>query len=216
MKTAAPKLARFSSLVLATLCVASLPLATSAAQDGAVAASVRAAGKTAGAVQQRRGTTRRPGRTRRMPVHTAAAATPTAAWLSPRSATELSSNLGSMVGGSTRGGTWGVMVVSLTRGDTLYSVNPDELLKPASTMKLMTTALALDKFGPDHTFSTFVLRDGDAANGTLNGNLYLRGGGDPTLSLRFWQNESPMDALAQQVARTGIRRVTGDVIADES
>jgi len=121
-----------------------------------------------------------------------------------------------MLHANTRGGSWGVMVVSLTRGDTLFSENPDQLLKPASTMKLMTTALALDRFGPDYTFSTRVLKDADVSGGTLNGNLYLRGGGDPTLSLRFWQNQSPMDALAKQIANAGIRRIHGDVVADES
>ena len=106
--------------------------------------------------------------------------------------------------------------MSVTRGDTLYAENPDALLKPASTMKLMTTALALEKFGPEHTFQTEVLVDRGVSGGVVNGNLYLRGGGDPTLSLRFWEGESPMDALARQVVATGIRRVTGDIIADES
>jgi D-alanyl-D-alanine carboxypeptidase/D-alanyl-D-alanine-endopeptidase (penicillin-binding protein 4) len=116
----------------------------------------------------------------------------------------------------TRGGEWGVLVMSVTRGDTLYSEQPDLLLKPASTMKLMTTALALERFGPEHTFDTDVLRGGPVNGGVLDGNLYLRGGGDPTLSLRFWQGESPMDALARQVVSAGIRRVNGDVVADES
>jgi len=115
---------------------------------------------------------------------------------------------------SSYAGKWGVLVVSLTRGDTLYAENPDLLLKPASTMKLMTTALALEKFGPDHTFRTQVLAD-RVANGVAD-NLYLRGGGDPTLSLRFWQGDSPMDALATQIAGAGIKQVRGDIIADES
>jgi D-alanyl-D-alanine carboxypeptidase/D-alanyl-D-alanine-endopeptidase (penicillin-binding protein 4) len=83
-------------------------------------------------------------------------------------------------------------------------------------MKMMTTGLALEKFGPDHTFETEVLRDRPISDGTLDGNLYLRGGGDPSLSLRFWQGESPMDALARQIAAAGVRRVRGSVVADES
>src|SRR5688500_1827416 len=75
----------------------------------------------------------------------------------PTSALALASDLGTMVDSKVRTGRWGVMVVSLTRGDTLYSVNPDELLQPASTMKLFTAALALDRFGTDHHFSTDVL-----------------------------------------------------------
>jgi D-alanyl-D-alanine carboxypeptidase/D-alanyl-D-alanine-endopeptidase (penicillin-binding protein 4) len=128
----------------------------------------------------------------------------------------LATDLGSILHARTRGGDWGVIVVSVTRGDTLYSEQPDLLLKPASTMKLLTTAVALEKLGPEHTFETAVLRDHPVNAGVLDGNLYLRGGGDPTLSLRFWQGESPMDALARQVAEAGIRRIRGDIVADES
>jgi len=117
--------------------------------------------------------------------------------------------------GHTRGGAWGVLVMSVTRGDTLFSEQPDLLLKPASTMKLMTTAVALEKLGPDHTFETKVLTDRGANNGEV-GNLYLKGGGDPTLSLRFWQGESPMDALARQIVAAGVRHVRGDIVGDES
>ena len=107
-------------------------------------------------------------------------------------------------------------MTSVTRGDTLFGANPDLLLKPASIMKMMTTGLALERFGPDHTFETVVLRDRPVNGGVVDGNLYLRGGGDPTLSLRFWQGESPMDALARQVAASGIRHVRGGIVADES
>lgn len=109
------------------------------------------------------------------------------------------------------------MIVSLTRGDTLYSANAGNLLLPASTMKLFTSALAFDTFGPDHQFTTSVLRDGTVgADGTLAGNLVLRGGGDPGLSNRYYRApaDGPMASLARMVAATGIKRVTGDLIAD--
>ncbi|HJQ21711.1 MAG TPA: D-alanyl-D-alanine carboxypeptidase/D-alanyl-D-alanine-endopeptidase [Gemmatimonadaceae bacterium] len=192
-----------------------LPTAGSAqGTSDAVEGSVRAVGtptttRKTGPAQRRRASTRR------TPVRTArpgAAVGP--AWSSPRTAAELAGNLGALRNSTSFAGQWGVLVVSLTRGDTLYSENPDLLLKPASTMKLMTTALALEKFGPDHTFETQVLAD-RVANGVAD-NLYLRGGGDPTLSLRFWQNESPMDALASQIAGAGIKQVRGAIIADES
>jgi D-alanyl-D-alanine carboxypeptidase/D-alanyl-D-alanine-endopeptidase (penicillin-binding protein 4) len=167
--------------------------------------------------QRRRTTSRRRAAPRRTPVRTARATVPLGpAWTSPRTAEALATDLGSIVRAHTRGGQWGVIVVSVTRGDTLYSEQPDLLLKPASTMKLMTTAMALEKFGPEHTFKTEVLADGNVNGGVVAGNLYLRGGGDPTLSLRFWQGESPMDALARQVVAAGIRQVNGDIVADES
>jgi serine-type D-Ala-D-Ala carboxypeptidase/endopeptidase (penicillin-binding protein 4) len=121
-----------------------------------------------------------------------------------------------VLGAHTRGGTWGVAVVSVTRGDTLFASQQDVLLKPASIMKLMTTALALERRGAEHTFTTEVLAERGTNGGVVDGSLYLRGGGDPTLSLRFWQGESPMDALARQVASAGVRRVRGDIVADES
>ncbi|HMC55487.1 MAG TPA: D-alanyl-D-alanine carboxypeptidase/D-alanyl-D-alanine-endopeptidase [Gemmatimonadaceae bacterium] len=199
------------------LCVAGpMMVAAQGPSEVGVASSVRAAGpspKKTTPSQKRRTPSKRtsPNRT---PVRSARAAAPASAFSSPRTVPELAGNLGSVLHSSTRAGQWGVLVVSLTRGDTLYSENPDVLLKPASTMKLMTTALALEKFGPDHTFRTQVLAD-HVANGVAD-NLYLRGGGDPTLSLRFWQGESPMDALATQIASAGIKQVRGDVIADES
>lgn len=116
-----------------------------------------------------------------------------------------------------RSGEWGVLVVSLTRGDTLYSVNPDEMLQPASNMKLFTAALALDQFAPSHQFSTDVLRTGSiAADGTLEGDLILRGDGDPGLSSRFVEGgpSAPMDSLASRIAAAGVTRVRGRLIAD--
>ncbi|HVA58234.1 MAG: D-alanyl-D-alanine carboxypeptidase/D-alanyl-D-alanine-endopeptidase [Gemmatimonadaceae bacterium] len=117
-----------------------------------------------------------------------------------------------------RGGRWGAIVVSLTRGDTLFTRNADELMQPASTLKLFTTGLAFDRFGPNYQLGTDVLRDTTIdRDGTLHGNLYLRGGGDPSLSTRFLGSaSSPMDRLAQALAATGLRHVTGDLIADAS
>ena len=111
------------------------------------------------------------------------------------------------------------MVVSLTRDDTLYSANAGDLMLPASTMKLFTSALAFDTFGPEHQFTTTVLRDGTVGpDGTLTGNLVLRGGGDPGLSARYYRApaDGPMATLARMVAGAGIKRVSGDLIADAS
>ena len=137
----------------------------------------------------------------------------------PTSAPALATDLGAMVGSQVTGSRWGVLVVSLTRGDTLYSINPDELLQPASTFKLFTAALALERLGPNHHFSTDVLRDGSLdSSGTVHGNLILRGGGDPALSNRFLRGDAntPMTLLARLVQGAGVRRVTGDLIADAS
>jgi D-alanyl-D-alanine carboxypeptidase/D-alanyl-D-alanine-endopeptidase (penicillin-binding protein 4) len=86
-------------------------------------------------------------------------------------------------------------------------------------MKLFTAALAFDTFGPEHQFTTSVLRDGSVSpDGTLNGNLVLRGGGDPGLSTRYYRApaEGPMASLARMVSASGIKRVSGDLVADAS
>lgn len=143
---------------------------------------------------------------------------PAAHYTSPRTAAALASDLGIFLE-RTRGGEWGVMVASVSRGDTLFARNPGAPLRPASTMKLFTSALAFDRFGPEYQFSTDALRDGPvASDGTLQGNIIIRGDGDPALSGRFMDGgpDAPMQALAKRVAAAGIKRVTGSVIGDAS
>ena len=138
-------------------------------------------------------------------------------WTSPRGVESLNDDLGSALTQHTRSGRWGVIVVSLTRGDTLFRASPDVMMQPASTMKMYTSVLALDRFGADYQFKTSVLRESQVGpDGTLEGNLYLRGGGDPSLSPRFWGTTNPMDSLARLVAAAGIRRIHGDVVGDAS
>jgi len=86
-------------------------------------------------------------------------------------------------------------------------------------MKLLTAALAFEQFGPEHRFETRVYHDGDLGrDGTLDGNLYIRGGGDPAFSGRFFRGspETPVNLLAELVAGAGVRRVTGAVLGDAS
>ena len=144
---------------------------------------------------------------------------PALRYTAPTSAEALTADIGTFLNARVRSGNWGAMIVSLTRGDTLFSANAGDLMLPASTMKLFTAALAFDTFGPEHQFTTAVLRDGAVgADGTLSGNLVLRGGGDPGLSTRYYKApaEGPMASLARMVAASGIKRVNGDLIADAS
>ncbi len=160
-----------------------------------------------------RSTTTRATRPVRTPV------IPALRFTTPRDATALTTDLGSLLASRTRNGTWGAMVISLTRGDTLFARNADTRLVPASTMKLFTSAIALERLGPDHAFSTDVLRDGPLeADGVVRGNLILRGDGDPSLSPRFVRGgpDASMAMLAQFTMGAGVRRVTGDIVADAS
>src|SRR5690606_1645598 len=90
---------------------------------------------------------------------------------------------------------WGVLVVSLTHGDTLYSRQPDQAFVPASNMKLFTTAAALYYLGPRFRYNTFLLADGPIVDGVLQGDLVLYGTGDPTFSDRFGRETDVFEAF---------------------
>jgi len=147
----------------------------------------------------------------------ARAATPVRpiAWTSPNGLTALTTDLSQMIT-RIRSGQFGVMVASLTRGDTLFAQNAGEMMQPASTMKLFSTAVALDRFGPEHSFSTDVLRDAPVGgDGIIAGNIYLRADGDPSMSARFYHDANlPMATLARSVAAGGVKRITGDLVFD--
>jgi D-alanyl-D-alanine carboxypeptidase/D-alanyl-D-alanine-endopeptidase (penicillin-binding protein 4) len=116
----------------------------------------------------------------------------------------------------------GAHVVDLTARRTLFSVRAGTPRTLASNTKLFTTAAALNLFGPAARFDTAAFAGGPIApGGTLEGDLFLRGGGDPTFgSAAFVRREfgagGEAEALAQQVRAAGVSRVRGGVVGDES
>lgn len=113
---------------------------------------------------------------------------------------------------------WGVEVRSVRTGRVLYARNADKNFKPASTLKVVTTAAALDAFGPDARFKTTVETAGRLdALGRIVGDVYLVGGGDPDLSGRFHQGRAiaPFEQLAAQLEAAGVRRIEGRVLGHE-
>ncbi len=89
-------------------------------------------------------------------------------------------------------------------------VNADVSVNPASTMKLVTTYAALELLGPNYQWKTEFYADGPVENGTLNGNLYLKGGGDPKLNMeKLW-------LLLRDLRANGVKTVTGDLVLDRS
>jgi serine-type D-Ala-D-Ala carboxypeptidase/endopeptidase (penicillin-binding protein 4) len=104
----------------------------------------------------------------------------------------------------------GACVRSLDRGDELYARNADAAFVPASNQKLLIAAAALDVLGPASSFTTRVLALGLRRGAILEGDLVLRGGGDPTLTTDH------LATLADAVHAAGIRRVTGHVRGDDS
>jgi len=88
--------------------------------------------------------------------------------------------------------------------------NADVSVNPASTMKLITTYAALEILGPTHQWRTEFYTDGQLKNGVLNGNLFLKGGGDPKLNMeKLW-------LLMRDLRANGVRQVTGDLVLDRS
>ncbi len=87
-------------------------------------------------------------------------------------------------------GEWGLLIADAASGEVLYELNADKYFVPASNMKLFTTALALAKLGPDFRFHTTLETHGTiSADGSLSGDLFLVGRGDPNLSNRKFPYE---------------------------
>jgi serine-type D-Ala-D-Ala carboxypeptidase/endopeptidase (penicillin-binding protein 4) len=110
-----------------------------------------------------------------------------------------------------KGASVGIYAKNLNTGKVLYRRGADKLFIPASTNKIITGAAALEILGPKYRFKTEVRADQRInAEGILEGNLYIRGGGDPSFSVEeVW-------LLAHQIAGTGLTHITGNVVGDDS
>ncbi|WP_255954864.1 D-alanyl-D-alanine carboxypeptidase/D-alanyl-D-alanine endopeptidase [Streptomyces odontomachi] len=108
------------------------------------------------------------------------------------------------------GGQESVTVADADSGDVLYQHTSGNRLMPASNTKLLTSTAAMAVLGPDYRFSTDVLSTGRQHGTVLNGDLYLRGTGDPTLLAEDY------DQLAAQLAGAGVKQVTGRLVADDT
>jgi D-alanyl-D-alanine carboxypeptidase/D-alanyl-D-alanine-endopeptidase (penicillin-binding protein 4) len=112
---------------------------------------------------------------------------------------------------------WGVSVKSLSTGRGIFGRNENKLFVPASNMKLFTTAVALIRLGPDFRYTTNLYTNGIVENGTLKGDVFLRGSGDPTISERFQGRPTAVfEEWADSLKQQGIREITGDLIGDDT
>lgn len=104
-----------------------------------------------------------------------------------------------------------VTVVSADKYDEIYSYNPDAKMVPASITKVITSAAALMKLGKDYFFKTAIYTDDiNIEDGIINGNIYIKGFGDPDFS------SSDIIRMSDNLQKLGITSITGNLIYDES
>jgi len=102
----------------------------------------------------------------------------------------------------------GVYVHEIGAAEPVLAIGAERSLNPASSMKLVTTYAGLEMLGPAHTWNTDILTDGAIAQEVLSGNLYLKGAGDPKLTLEnFW-------LLLRSLRARGVREIRGDLVLD--
>jgi serine-type D-Ala-D-Ala carboxypeptidase/endopeptidase (penicillin-binding protein 4) len=108
-----------------------------------------------------------------------------------------------------------LLVKELETNKVLCQFRPNNVTIPASTMKLITTATALELLGPSFCFQTRLETDGVLSpNGELNGNLYIRGGGDPTLGSEKMGDPDFLMKWVEAVKKAGIKKINGQIVAD--
>ena len=117
-----------------------------------------------------------------------------------------------------RGASFSLLVTDVQEGKTVYSYDTDRLQSPASVLKTVATATALEILGEDYRYPTTLEYDGILENGTLEGNLYIKGSGDPSLgSSHFAPGQNKfLSTWIAALQKAGIKHITGSVISDES
>ena len=118
-----------------------------------------------------------------------------------------------------RSAKWGIRITDPEDDKVLVEVNPDNAFLPASVMKVVTTATAVEKLGPDFRYRTGVYANGAMdERGVLDGDIILVGRGDPNLIDAYGDLRQPsaLRNLAEKIQEMGIREITGDVIGDDS
>jgi D-alanyl-D-alanine carboxypeptidase/D-alanyl-D-alanine-endopeptidase (penicillin-binding protein 4) len=116
---------------------------------------------------------------------------------------------------------WGVYAKYVDNGEVVVSLNSEESLAPASCMKTLTVAAGYCYLGSDFRCATKIYYDGEIdGKGTLTGNIYIVGGGDPTLGSSLVKGSLPLDSLMgtwkEALRAKGIKKINGAVIADDS
>ena len=104
----------------------------------------------------------------------------------------------------------GMMVYDLDADSVIYCHNERQLMRPASTMKLLTAITAIDKLGGSYQFKTDLCYTGEVTDGTLSGNIYCVGGFDPGFNI------DDMRAFVESIRKMGVDTIRGTIYADKS
>jgi D-alanyl-D-alanine carboxypeptidase/D-alanyl-D-alanine-endopeptidase (penicillin-binding protein 4) len=111
-------------------------------------------------------------------------------------------------------------VTGARKGEIIMQHDAYESLMPASVMKLITTAAAIELLGPGYTFKTIIGYTGtlDKLTGILTGNLIIKGGGDPALGSKYFKDhyQDFLNVWVDEIRKLGIKKIEGKVIADDS
>lgn len=104
-----------------------------------------------------------------------------------------------------------ILIYNPLTQDTIVSINHTQSMIPASNTKLFTCATALELLGEDYLISTKILADDDnLSDGTINGNIYIKGFGNPTFT------DDDLEDLVNQLYQSGLKKVTGNIIGDDT
>lgn len=115
-----------------------------------------------------------------------------------------------VVSGPMRGADIGLQIRALGSPDSVFEHNSDRLLVPASNTKVITSVAALDRLGPEFRFRTELSTLHPVTKGVVDGDLFIKGGGDPALvSERVWY-------MVNELWHHGVREVRGDLVGDDS
>lgn len=112
---------------------------------------------------------------------------------------------------------WSVTVTG-NDGAKLLAINENTYLRPASNLKLITSASVLDALGEDFVFETFILGKGELLDGIWHGDIIIKGSGDPSIDDHFYGGDKlfVLNSFANQLKKFGINTITGDLLADIS
>ena len=156
-----------------------------------------------------------------LPLYALCAGLLIAAWTAPAAhaqyswAAQMREKIQTVIDEHDSGGTWSALVVNLETGETVVDHRGTASMIPASTVKVLTSATALDLLGPDFRYQTTLASTGPVRDGCITGDVVLHGSGDPSLGTAR-ATADLFSNWAQGLAQAGIECVTGNVIGDDS